>query len=166
MKRSLFSMVAGCVLLAACAETTSAGALLDRAPDAQRVEVRRLEFLPVSFSAIGTVEREVIRSAPEWQTFWTRLWGGDRRPRPAVDFDREMVVAATMGARPTGGFWIQVDSVVVSSAAVDVFVTEHSPGRSCATTQAMVYPADAVAIPASAHPVRFREAKVTTECSR
>lgn len=166
MKGKLFSMVAGCVLLAACAETTSAGALLDRAPDAQRVEVRRLEFLPVSFSGIGTVERVVIRSEPEWQTFWTRLWGGHHRPRPAVDFDREMVVAATMGARSTGGFWIQVDSVVVSSAAVDVFVTEHSPGRSCITTQAFTYPADAVAIPASPQPVRFHDAKVTTECSR
>jgi hypothetical protein len=166
MKGKLCSMIAGCVLLAGCAETTSTDALLDRAPDAQRVEVRRLEFLPVSFSAIGTVERVVIRSEAEWQPFWTRLWGGDRRPRPAVDFGREMVVAATMGGRPTGGFWIQVDSVVVSSAAVDVFVTEHSPGRSCGTTQAFVYPADAVAIPTSAHPVRFREAKVTTECNR
>jgi hypothetical protein len=166
MKGSLCSMVAGCVLLVACAEATSADALLDRAPDAQRVEVRRLEFLPVSFSGIATVEREVIRTEPAWQKFWTRLWGGDRRPRPPVDFGRDMVVAATMGGRPTGGFWIQVDSVVVSSAAVDVFVTEHSPGRSCGTTQAFVYPADAVAIPASAHPVRFREAKVTTECNR
>jgi len=166
MMRKLCSLIAGCVLLAGCAETTAAGALLDRAPDAQRVEVRRLEFLPVSFSGIGTVERDVIRSDPAWQTFWTRLWGGDRRPRPAVDFDREMVVAATMGGHPTGGFWIQVDSVVASSAAVDVFVTEHSPGRSCGTTQAFVYPADAVAIPASARPVRFREAKVTTECNQ
>jgi hypothetical protein len=166
MKGILLSIAAGCVLLSGCAEATSADALLDRAPDAQRVEVRRLEFLPVSFSGIGTVERVVIRSEAEWQPFWTRLWGGDRRPRPAVDFDREMVVAATMGGRPTGGFWIQVDSAVVSSAAVDVFVTEHSPGRSCATTQAFTYPADAVAIPASAHPVRFHDAKATTECSR
>lgn len=165
MKGNLFAMVAGCVLLAGCAEATSADALLDRAPGAQRVEVRRLEFLPVSFSGIGTVERRVIRSEAEWQPFWTRLWGGHHRPLPVVDFDREMVVAATMGARSTGGFWIQVDSVVVSSAALDVFVTEHSPGRSCATTQAMVYPADAVVVPASSHPVRFREAKVTRECS-
>ncbi|HEY7771387.1 protease complex subunit PrcB family protein [Longimicrobium sp.] len=165
MKGKLCSMIAGFVLLAGCAETTSADPLLDRAPDAQRVEVRRLEFLPVSFSGIGTVERVVIRSETEWPAFWTRLWGGDRRPRPAVDFDREMVVAATMGGRPTGGFWIQVDSAVVSSAAVDVFVTEQSPGRSCGTTQAFVYPADAVAIPASSQPVRFHEAKVTRECS-
>lgn len=110
--------------------------------------------------------RVVIRAQDEWTEFWGRLYG-NRLPPPAapdVDFDQQMVIAATMGERPTGGHAIAIESVTVDGGTIRATVVETSPGPTCITTQALTAPAVAVSIETSEGDVEFVEQTATLDC--
>jgi hypothetical protein len=118
-----------------------------------------------AFSGLEESARVVVRDATEWERYREPLAGGPAAGSPAVDFATEMVIVVAMGRRPTGGYSIEVDSVVSSDASLLVAVTETAPGRTCMTTQAFTAPAAAVRVPRFEGPVRFAEATRTRECS-
>jgi hypothetical protein len=109
--------------------------------------------------------QRVIRSEAEWEDFWDGL---NRQqsyaPVPDVDFEREMLLIAAMGARPTGGYVIEIASAVERADAIEVRVVETSPGRLCGTTQAVTEPADIVRVTRSAKPVRWVEQERVSDC--
>lgn len=117
-----------------------------------------------SFSGIDESARVVVRDAPEWTRYRERLGGDPAASLPAVDFSREMVIVVAMGRRPTGGFGIEVDSVVARDGSMVVAVTQTAPGSTCMTTQAFTAPAAAVRVPRFEGPVRFAETSRTREC--
>ena len=53
---------------------------------------------------------------------WTKLWQqhAPDRPRPAVDFSKEMVVGVFMGSRPNAGFSIAITSATAANGALIV----------------------------------------------
>ncbi len=48
-------------------------------------------------SGVREAAQMVIRDAVEWAALWRRHAGASLRPMPAVDFDREMVIAVFAG---------------------------------------------------------------------
>jgi hypothetical protein len=123
------------------------------------VESADMVWLP--FRTIGSLLRpdlepseglHVVRDADEW----TRHWAGPPfgqpwlLPAPAVDWQTEMCVVATLGTRPSSGYSVLIDAIRVVGDRMTVFAWEIRPGESCVTLCAETHPFHAVAVPAHA----------------
>jgi hypothetical protein len=108
----------------------------------------------------------VIRDYRSWHRLWDRMVAphGPRPPSPGVDFSRDMILVAAMGARPTGGYRIQIISVHERPAELLATVVRTSPGRRCGTIQAVTEPVDIVRMASSPKPVRWVFRDRATPC--
>ena len=113
-------------------------------------------------TGVNEARRLVIKDANAWAQFWSELGVGER---PAVDFTRDVVVAAAAGQRPTGGHEIAIDRVTRTDGELTVEVVERAPGPNCMTTASLTQPADVVVVPAAdAQGWRFLERKEIRGC--
>jgi hypothetical protein len=111
-------------------------------------------------------ERTVIRDRTTWVALWARLVS-DLQPAPPVpdiDFSREMIVVASMGLRPTGGFSIRIEGVYEAEGQLYVTVRETSPGPTCVTIQVLTAPVDVHRVAVHPGPVNFVERATTSDC--
>jgi len=117
-------------------------------------------------SAIRERQRRVITTATEWGAFWAELHGlvEPKPAAPAIDFASQMVVAAAMGQRNTGGYSIAIEGVFAANGKLLVRVEERSPGSSCMVTQALTAPVTAAVVARSDAAVEFVERAITTPC--
>lgn len=97
-------------------------------------------------TGISEARRLVIKDANAWAQFWSELGVGDR---PAVDFTRNVVVAAAAGQRPTGGHEIAIDRITQTDGELTIEVLDRTPGPNCMTTASLTQPVDVVVVPAS-----------------
>jgi hypothetical protein len=119
-------------------------------------------------SGVSTRRRLVIRDADHWREFWSEVMAR-QQPRPdapTVDFDRNMVIAAAMGRRQTGGYAISIEDVSRGHGRLTVTVLESSPGPDCSTIQAYTAPVVAVRVRRSDEPVTFVERRETYSCEQ
>ncbi len=125
---------------------TSSGAAADAyAPyGGQTLQIRRIGQWTAS--NVTTSERLVIRDDGAYERFWAKL---STDSRPAVDFTRDVVIAAAAGQRTTGGHAIAVERVTRTGDGMAVEVVETVPGSGCMTTQALTQPVDLVVVAAS-----------------
>ena len=113
-------------------------------------------------TGIGESRRLVIRDANAWAQFWSELGVGEQ---PAVDFNRDVVIAVAAGQRPTGGYEIAIDRVTQSDGQLTVEVVERTPGPNCMTTASLTQPVDVVVVPAAdAKSPTFLERKEIRGC--
>jgi hypothetical protein len=75
-----------------------------------------------------------------------------------------MVIAMSMGSRPSGGFSIQVEGVHQDDGALHVVVHEQTPGRSCFVTAAVTSPVVAIRVPRTDREVIFQERASVYDC--
>lgn len=117
-------------------------------------------------TGVNTRQRLVLRDETAWANFWSQVVANrmPQPPLPEVNFASEMVVAAAMGSRPTGGYSIVIDALYEADGRLYVVVRETSPGASCVTTQAVTAPLSAVRIPRFEGEVVFSEKTETHEC--
>jgi hypothetical protein len=137
-------------------------------PRAITLERFRGDGLPfASYSGIDDSLRLVVRDAQAWRAVWQTIHrrAAPMPPVPPVDFAREMIVVAALGARPSGGFAIRVDSVIHLGDSLEVVVRKDLPGRSCLLSAAVTQPVDLARVPARPLPVRFRERSVVEPCN-
>lgn len=159
------AMVAGLTLVAGgcgLAPVTGVPADATLVPD-DRVE----PLLEESSGGLDEEAREVVRTPELWTETWQALYEG-RSPvpeRPAVDFERSMVIVAATGSRPTGGYEIEVESVHRHGESLFVVVRATSPGDDCMVTQALTAPTTAVRVPRVDGDVEFVEEESVHECS-
>jgi hypothetical protein len=105
--------------------------------------------------------RIVFHSKMEWDAFWS----DDRRgctapPVPPVDFQKEMLVFAAIGKRPSPQDSIAIDGAGVRNDTLIVAIRRWMLADGCPGDQAKgpVFPTSLVKIPAdTAHPLRFSE---------
>ena len=173
MKRHLLPAVL--TLAAACAPLQPAVSM-DPSPPAggggatNTVPLRRLGEAAAAYfrysSGLAQPAREVVRDGAAWSALWARMTQGHAPapPAPAVDFGREMLLVAALGERGTGGYAVTIESVSDTGGELVARVAEQRPGPRCGTTQAVTAPADVVAIPRSAHAVRWTVREVVTDC--
>ena len=108
-------------------------------------------------------ERVVARSPAELAAAWNAMFltRDPQPPIPTVDFTKEMVVIARTGAKPSGGYCINVDSAVGSSRKATVTVRTGGPTPSF--LPAVTRPFDIVRIP-RADEVTFAETSFIGNC--
>ena len=66
----------------------------------------------------------VAKTEQEWQQLWQKHTPD--RPRPAVDFSKEMVVGVFLGSRPTAGYILEIVSAVQDNGSLVVSTASRS----------------------------------------
>jgi hypothetical protein len=136
--------------------------------DAQRlassaaVEVVRSE----AYTAIPDKRRVVLRTQQEWEAFWSELHrlSTNTGPAPAVDFANEMVLVATAGQKPTGGYSVNIHELYLRGDELFAIVLETSPGPKCIVTEAFTAPVVVTRVPRSDGPVHFIDETAVHNC--
>jgi hypothetical protein len=95
----------------------------------------------------------VVRTPAEWVALVSTAHMYDLPGVGPIRFDREVVLVAALGDRPSSGYSIDIDSVVVSGGTVVAVV--HSSSAGGAQLAALTAPFTAVAVPAPADSVVF-----------
>jgi hypothetical protein len=114
----------------------------------------------------GDQLREVARDETSWKALWARLREGDggalpAQP-PAVDFEKDMVIAAAL---PTQGCVskVTIRGVVRKPGELVVDLLEAPPAPNCVCFVS-ARPIHVVRLPRSAEPVRFEAERGVTTC--
>ncbi len=63
-----------------------------------------------------------------------------------IDWDKQMVIVVTAGAKPTGGYSVEVLGVTAQDKTLTVRWKLNSPGRDSIVTQAFTHPAQAILV--------------------
>lgn len=107
-------------------------------------------------SNVDNTKQVLVRTEAEWAKLWQQHAAD--RPRPAVDFSKEMVVGVFMGSQPNAGFSTSVISATPGNGALTVRYKEAMPGPGTVTAQILTFPYHLVAIPkAMVTDVRFEK---------
>ena len=103
-----------------------------------------------------------IRGERRLRALWDDL-GEDGDP-PAIDFDRDMVIAVMQGRRPSGGHAVRIERIEDRNKDLLVSVVETRPGRGCPAGGVLTSPYHVVRLRRSARPVRFERRTVERAC--
>jgi len=117
-------------------------------------------------SGISDRLRLVVRDRATWESLWQEIFAriSPHPALPEVDFATDMVLVASMGSRPSGGYGILVDGAVeAADKTLIAEVTETAPGPDCVVTAATTAPVDAVVVPRHDQ-VSFAERSETRRC--
>ena len=134
------------------------------------LEMVRLRAEPYTFtynSGLTESARIVVRDADHWREVWRAIWRDHSPgpPLPPVDFERELIVVAALGQRPTGGFSILLESAARAGSGAVVSVRTTAPGPRCGTTAALTEPVDIARLPRVEGEIRFEEKTESHNCS-
>jgi protease stability complex PrcB-like protein len=145
-------IISAAVVAAACSNPTAPGS-----PAA--VVIQR--FGPsgrslAAFSGYDQPERFVIRDSATMAMVWETIYRGvsPRPDMPLVDFTRNMVLVVALGARPTSGYNIVLDSATLAADGLTVYTQISSPAGG-ASLPFVTQPLDAGVVPRTTGPVRF-----------
>ncbi len=109
------------------------------------------------YSGIHAATHLVVRDQADWDRLWQDIHATvePKPPLPSVDFGAEMVVAAALGTRNSGGYNVLLTEATEDAGDVVIRVRETSPGADCATTQALTQPVDVARMVRRDGAVRF-----------
>ena len=129
------------------------------ANDAQSLPIRSLA--KGALSGIKEAKQEIIRDAAAWERFRKQHSISEQSAQkvPPVDFSKEMIIAATMGTKRTGGYTIEIVRVEPTEKTLKIFVKRTSPPPGALTIQALTAPFHFVAVPKSDLKPEFVELK-------
>jgi hypothetical protein len=86
----------------------------------------------------------LVRTEAEWTALWQQH--APDRPKPKIDFSREMVVGIFMGSRPNAGFSTTITSAMAANGALLVRYNETKPSVGSVSAQILTFPYHIVAI--------------------
>jgi len=99
-----------------------------------------------SYSGLRSALRAVVQDSAAFREIWERATLG-HRPLPAIDFTRDMVIVAAMGARSSTGHAIHIQSVRAEGPALQVRVLLAPAAPGCGRGMMETYPVDIVRAP-------------------
>jgi hypothetical protein len=98
-------------------------------------------------SNVDEARQVLVRTDAEWTALWQRH--SPDRPKPTIDFSKEMVVGVFMGSRSNAGFSTAVTLTTAANGALIVKYTETVPPPGAVTAQILTFPYHLVAVPRS-----------------
>jgi len=109
--------------------------------------------------------RLTIKNRDEFSDYWKKLTsqvppGQWVPPLPEIDFSKETIVAAAMGARPSSGYLTVIDGACEVDGHIEVFVSNVEDVSCMGQATVITYPADAVRLPRTGLPIIFRETQI------
>jgi hypothetical protein len=107
-------------------------------------------------TAIRSPREVVVRTEAEWTALWTEH--APDRPRPKVDFSRDMVVGVFLGTKPTAAYSVAVVSTIDASGVLIVRYRITQPPAGTMTAQVITFPYHLAVVPkSSAKDVKFEK---------
>lgn len=107
-------------------------------------------------SNVEDATQVLVRTDAEWTALWNRH--NPDKPKPKVDFSKEMVVGLFMGSRPNAGYSTAVTMTTAANGTLIVKYAETVPARGAITAQILTFPYHLVAMPkADVKDVKFEK---------
>jgi len=106
-------------------------------------------------SQAANAQTRVIRTAADWQTFWTNTFG-TTQPVPQIDFSRYMAAVVLIGRKPTAGYNVLITGVDDVANRIEVRYRATAPGPNDVVAQVATSPYSIAVLPASNQAVAFR----------
>ena len=87
-------------------------------------------------------QERFITTLDEWIQLWARRQGNldTKKPHPRVDFDRDVVLVATLGMKSSGGYSIEITRIVKTKDDIQVFVKRTAPPEGAKPAAAQTSP--------------------------
>ena len=158
------------LVAALCLVVLSAGAFLFL-----KGEVRRpIGDGPVAFSVVAEGQKAAhvqervnyrIKSTSEFSDMWYLLHGGSQPNIPAVDFERNEVLAIFDGSHTTGGYDVRTVSIVDSGLVRTITIEHTEPGEECTVSQGSTSPYELIVVPKMRDGHRLERVNTTTVTS-
>ncbi len=100
-------------------------------------------------SSSGKKEVQLVigESEQKWQEALLAFPQSVRMDIPPLDFSTEVPLLISLGERPTGGYAVVVDKIVLEKGVLEVWISERSPRSDEFVTMAFTYPFDLVRLP-------------------
>lgn len=119
-----------------------------------------------SYSGIETQRFEIIEEATAFAALWREHSAAisPPPPLPPVDFAREVVIAAFIGQRGSGGSSVTIEKLSGDNPATVELVIK-TPAADCPVSLALSQPFQLAAAPRRKGPWRFHVSTVVTPCS-
>ena len=121
------------------------------------------------YSGFSEAKNYAITNTNDWQSLWNKVYGNvlSKPPLPEVDFNKSMVIAVSLGSKPTGGYDIKITGVKEREAEglIAISVEESSPGKDCIVSQALTSPYHIIETEKTDKEVVFDTQKVVLDCS-
>jgi hypothetical protein len=104
-------------------------ALLQSDPPAKGEPVPFTTIDKGGISGFQEPQEKFISALDEWIQLWARRQANlaTKKPHPTIDFDRDVVLVATLGAKSTGGYAIEITRIVKTKDDIQVFVKRTVP---------------------------------------
>ena len=96
-------------------------------------------------SNMDDAKQVAVKTEAAWKQLWQQH--SPDRPRPAVDFTKEMVVGVFLGSRPTAGYSLEIVSAIEMNGTLVVRYREAAPPRGMMTAQVITSPYHIVTVP-------------------
>jgi hypothetical protein len=136
-------------------------------PDSTQGEIPVHLIASESSTGFEEPERRVIRDVPSWTAVWGRIYENQssKPPLPAIDFSKEQVIVAALGARPSSGYSIRITGASGSGNAITVRLESQSPAPGCAVLTVVTYPVTVAKMGRTTGSAVFEETKIVKNCS-
>lgn len=121
-------------------------------------------FLGGYFGEISEKKNSVITTQAEWMPISKKVALERSAPLPAVDFNKEMLIAVFQGEKSTGGYGIEITKIIENENNIEVFVKEAEPEPKCIVSQAFTRPYHIIKVKKSDKEVLFKTETVVTKC--
>lgn len=120
----------------------------------QRTVLPMRTLSQISNSLILTPRYVVVQDLDSFREVW-QAHTGQLANLPAVDFGKEMVIAAFMGEQPTGGFGLAIQEIAEVDGRLRVKVVKTAPTPEQSVIQMLTAPAHLVTVPRRDAPIDF-----------
>lgn len=105
-----------------------------------------------------------IKSEAELQELWRMMYATNGPPAPVVDFGQHEVLAIFDGTHASGGYDVDVVSVIDDGSSRRITLNRIVPGESCMVTQAITSPYKIIALAKSSALLAREERTEVREC--
>ena len=106
-------------------------------------------ILRTALTGLDNLTVTVVSDAETWRALWSQTWGNAQAmPNlPGVDFVLSSVIVVGLGTRPSLGYSVTIDSVVVRTVGAVLYATETQPNPACPPATATSAPVHIVLSP-------------------
>jgi len=161
----LISAIAGLLTLACLGSSATAAGNRHPKPPSNQVAFVTLVQRSIPGQP-GDQLRQVVRDTAAWRDLWFNLRERDSgvlsHQQPAVNFDKNMVIAVAMPTQSCISK-VAIQAIVHQPGALVVNVLEAPPAPNCVCIVSQ-RPIHAVVVPKTADPVRFEVIRGVTTC--
>jgi len=107
-------------------------------------------------SNMDDARQVAVKTEADWKALWQQH--SPDRPRPSVDFTKEIVLGVFLGSRPTAGYGLEIVGTTETGGTLVVRYKQSMPPRGMMTAQVLTSPYHLVTVPFYPGTVKFEKA--------